>query len=44
MHTCVCFLRGLEGAKTGQDAWDNPMNILKAASDTEAPKLHTIQT
>jgi len=28
-------LTGLEGAKTGQDAWDNPMNILKAAGDTE---------
>ncbi|CAE7235065.1 YAR1 [Symbiodinium natans] len=28
-------LTGLEGAKTGTDAWDNPMNILKAASDTE---------
>jgi hypothetical protein len=26
-------LKGLEGAKEGQDAWDNPMNILKAAED-----------
>ena len=26
-------LTGLEGAKTGLDAWDNPMNILKAAED-----------
>ena len=26
-------LKGLEGAKEGQDAWDNPMNMLKAAED-----------
>ena len=26
-------LKGLEGTKEGQDAWDNPMNILKAAED-----------
>lgn len=28
-------LTGLEGSKTGLDAWDNPMNILKAAEDKE---------
>lgn len=28
-------LTGLEGLKTGQDAWDNAMNILKAANDDE---------
>jgi len=28
-------LTGLEGTKTGLDAWDNPMNILKAAEDNE---------
>ena len=26
-------LTGLEGTKTGLDAWDNPMNILKAAEE-----------
>ena len=28
-------LTGLEGQKIDQDAWDNPMNILKAANDDE---------